>query len=68
MDKLTAGIVVLAILCATTIALTAFWKLTGNNPASKELAILVVSNIFAAISGSGVGYQIGKKRGTKGGD
>lgn len=59
MDKLTAIILCVAIICATVIALIAMKLLTGSNPAGKEVAIFTVGAIFSAISGGGVGYAVG---------
>jgi len=58
MDKLTANLVALAILCATGIAVLCI--LNPPSLSSKEVAILVVTAIFSAISGGGVGYVVGK--------
>ncbi len=61
MDKLTAQIVALAIICGTGIAIIAMMTLTSNNAPAKEVAILTVTAIFSAISGGGVGVAIGTK-------
>ena len=58
MDKLTATLVSLAIVCATGIAILGIFY--PPNPSSKEIAILAITAIFSAISGGGVGYAIGK--------
>lgn len=63
MDKLTAIILCVAIVCTTGIALLAMKLLTGANPAGKEVAIFTVGAIFSAISGGGVGYAIGSTKG-----
>lgn len=61
MDKTTAILAGLAIVCSTIISLACLWKLTGANPAGKEVAILAITAMFSAISGGGVGYMMGKK-------
>ena len=61
MDKITAQIVALAIICGTGIALIAMLTLTADNAPAKEVAILTVTAIFSAISGGGVGVAIGTK-------
>lgn len=63
MDKMTAYLAGLAIVCATTITGLAMFKLTGQNSAAKEVAILAITAMFSAISGGGVGYLAGKKKG-----
>lgn len=65
MDKTTAYLAGLAIICATMITAMAIFKLTGQNPAAKEIAILAITAMFSAISGGGVGYMIGKKAETE---
>lgn len=61
MDKLTAQIVALAIICGTGIAIIAMFTLTTTSAPAKEVAILTITAIFSAISGGGVGMIIGSK-------
>jgi len=61
MDKITAILAGLAIVCATAITVACLYKLTGSNPAAKEVAILAITAMFSAISGGGMGYLAGKK-------
>jgi len=63
MDKITACLAGLAIVCATAITVLAMLKLTGENSAGKEVAILAITAMFSAISGGGVGYLAGKTKG-----
>lgn len=60
MDRVTAFVVSLAILCATAITVLAIFKLTTQATPAKEIAILAITAIFSAISGGGVGYTVGK--------
>ena len=66
MDKLTAQIVALAIICGTGIAIIAMFTMQTANAPAKEVAILTITAIFSAISGGGIGVAIGSKM--KGGD
>ena len=61
MDKLTAQIVALAIICGTGIAVIAMFTLQTASAPAKEVAILAITAIFSAISGGGVGMVIGSK-------
>ncbi len=63
MDKITAILAGLAIICTTVITMACLYKLTGSNPAAKEVAILAITAMFSAISGGGMGYLAGKKKG-----
>jgi len=60
-DKLTAQIVALAIICGTGIALVAMFQLTTASAPAKEVAILAITAIFSAISGGGIGIAVGSK-------
>jgi len=66
MDKLTAQIVALAIICGTGIAIISMFTMQTVNAPAKEVAILAITAIFSAISGGGIGVAIGSKM--KGGD
>lgn len=64
MDKITATLAGLAIMCATIITMASLYQLTGDNIAAKEVAILAITAMFSAISGGGIGYVAGKKGGS----
>lgn len=63
MDKITAALAGLAIMCATIITMASLWQLTGANIAAKEVAILAITAMFSAISGGSIGYAAGKRKG-----
>jgi len=60
MDKLTAYLAAFAIAAVSGIAIFAMFKLTGTNPAAKEIAALTITGILALVSGGGAGYMIGR--------
>lgn len=66
MNKLTAQIVALAIICGTGIAIIAMFTIQTADAPAKEVAILTITAIFSAISGGGIGIAIGSKM--KGGE